>query len=62
MRWENGRDTEGFEMDKVTVGQTFLLLLRSPCQYHSTNAPYSVSQKPAKLKVVISLEGLKLHE
>jgi len=25
MRWKNGRATEGFEMDKVAVGQTFSL-------------------------------------
>ena len=33
-----------FVVDKVALGQVFALVIRfSPCQHHSTNAPYSFS-------------------
>ena len=38
-----------FDVDKVAVGQAFSQYFSFPCQYHSTNAPYSFIHLPPTL-------------
>ena len=39
----------GFMVNKVAVGPVFLPAFQFPCQYHSTNAPYSFIHLPRTL-------------
>jgi hypothetical protein len=46
---DRGGPGSRFVVDKVALGQVFLQYFSFPCQYHSTNAPYSFIHLPPTL-------------